>query len=191
MAKTRRKQAPAPFMPIDVPPTLETMAKGEYHRETITGTFGADGEPQGAQSVLRNRNVDTVQRWKRNGVLDERQVAAVEIYRRTWALAGNRERIASMKWGCDSSVLIHGCLTVEEFIQNGIEAKEDMKRFDDDIFGGSPRHYFDMWQNVVLYDEPLGVVGSRLGYEGRRGQEMAVQVLVRFFCDAIVLEWRL
>ena len=191
MARIRAKRVEASVLAIDVTPTPETLAHGDHHRETITGTFGADGEPQGAQSVTRNWAVDTVERWRRRGVLDERQLAAIAIYRRAWSIAFGRERIASMKWGCDSSVLIHGHLSVEQFVQTGIDAKGDIGRFDTVIFAGLPRHYFDLWQNVVLYDEPLGIVGSRLGYAGRGKSEMAAQIMVKFFCDAIVHEWRL
>lgn len=131
--------------------------------------------------TLRNRSVDAVERWKGSGRLQPTQVAAIDLCRRLWALAGISQRVTA-----NYGERVVGIGSVERRAINEIEAREDLHR----IRGYVPEPYWRVFENVVRHNEPTGTAGASVGFEGKAAQSRAY-VIVCFVCDLIAMQERL
>lgn len=155
---------------------------GDYQHETIALTQGEIEGERGNVRVLRNRGGTTVERWDANGSLNRGQIEAIALYCRAWHRVNASPRITA-NWSLVS--FIRGT-PATDWISNHVEAKELLGLLDDKIFGCLPRHYFDVWQNVVLFDQSAGVAGGN----GRSSAERAKTICL-FIADMIATILRL
>lgn len=151
-------------------------AHGDY-RQVTTET------EEGERAVTR-RNVGgtPLARWRVAGMLSPSQDAAIMHCLRLWRLTGQEARVtASYGERMSGGESVNELRAVTE-----IEARDDLKR----ITGYIPRGYWSTFENCVRFDEPAGVVGSRLGYGDRSAKARAHQV-VCFVADIISMRERL
>lgn len=192
VAKKKTKAALAAQGPVMVDQLVpaEQRAKGIFVIETIVKGDDFPAVEQGKASVVRNRGGSTVERWEISGALDVRQMDAIRLYRWAWTLAFGGEQRTTTNWSNMTGVMVRG-LQLQDFVASAIEARETIDEMDRAIFKRAPRHYFDVWQNVIIFDEPAGAAGGRLGFTGRDSAATAALATVRFICDLICMEFRL
>jgi hypothetical protein len=142
------------------------------------GDYARDGRP-GRSPVMRNRGGSSVDRWEAKGLLSETQLAAIAHMQRLWRIAEAGQRL-SMNW----TQTIRGCSGDGNFAE--IQARADIHR----IRGGFPQAYWDVFENVVRFDEPAGIAGSRLANVSRSAVE-AAKLVVCLIADTIYLRERL
>ena len=150
----------APVVPIDE----FTARHGAYVRD---GT------------KLRNAHVDTVARWKSMGLISETQARAIELCQDLWERAGSPPglvmdllKIPGMPGGTGASQ--HDALRQLAEMRDGFKPPVDT--------------YFDVFENVVRWNEPGGVAGSRWANDDGRASQSAL-MCVRFVADMIAM-WR-
>ena len=182
----------APLSLVDQLVTKEAQAHGDYVKVTLAKTEDDDGPggEKGARVVVMNRGGSTIDRWEASGALDDTQMSAIKKYRHAHHLAFGTPSIGQ-DWGRLGMVQIRGTLTISDFIADAIEAKDTLLNLDKEVFGRMPRSYFDVWQNVVLHDEPAGIAGGRLGFKGRNGAQYGAQADVSLIAHQLVIHWRL
>ena len=71
-------------------------------------------------------------------------------------------------------------------LRSEIEARDDLKR----MKGYFPPQHWDVFENVVRFDEPAGVAGSRLE-RAPSTRETAARLCVQFVADVITMKERL
>lgn len=157
-------------------PTPEQSAKGDYQR---TDFIHADY----AQRVTAyiNRGGTPVARWASEGRLTDGQQRGIAHTLYLWRLAGLKQRTTA-----NYGERIPGAADSERRCTNEIEARDDLHR----IKGYIPTPYWNVFENVVRFDEPAGVAGSKLGMGSRSAADRAHQI-VCFVADLIVMQERL
>jgi hypothetical protein len=123
--------------------------------------------------VVRNLGGTPVERWHARGKLDERQMAAILFY---------QERLAHVSASRASPPTIvrhhrNAKGAVEIYAGSRIAAKESLRLLDQEVFFREPVEHFQVWQNVVIWDEPAGVAGGRIGFCHKPAEAVA-QVIV-------------
>ena len=142
------------------------------------GDYARDGRA-GKSATMRNRAGNSVDRWEANGLLSETQLAAIAHMQRLWRIVDVGPRLVTNLdqtiFGCDGD----GPLAE-------IEARADLHRIRD----GFPMTYWNVFENVVRFDEPAGTAGSRLSNFSRSSAE-AARMIVCLIADTIYLRERL
>src|SRR5690606_15090403 len=123
-------------------------------------------------------------RWIAAGKLSDSQMLAIQECRRLWAIAGVEqrttanygERLAASSHSDDHRAIVE------------IEAREDLRRIQG-YFKGLEK-WWQIFENVVRFDEPAGVAGSRLGF-GSRSSEDRAHTVVCLVADIIAEKERL
>ncbi|QQN73942.1 hypothetical protein [Croceicoccus sp. YJ47] len=151
----------------------EAQAHGDYHTAFVT-----HAETNTKAHVVMNRGGCPVSRWKAAGRLSDTQVGAIDLCHHLWALAGLKTKMTA-----NYGERIPGCGNSERFAINEIEARDDLHR----IKGYVPAKYWDIYENVVRFDEPAGVAGSTLARNTRSGMDAAF-VVVCFVADVIAMK---
>lgn len=175
MAKGRNKRAKKAPDALDGP-TPEQQEQGGYVRtEFIHADLG--------QRVIAyiNRGGTPVMRWIEDGKLSDSQQRAIAHCIFLWQRCGLEQRVTA-----NYGERIPGGGNNELRAANEIEARDDLHR----IKGYIPRAYFEVFENVVRFDEPAGVAGSKLGFGNRSACDRAHQV-VCFVADIICMNERL
>ena len=142
------------------------------------GDYARDGR-SGRSAIMRNRGGTSVDRWEAKGLLSETQLAAIAHMQRLWQIVDAGPRLA-MNW----EQSIFGCSGDGNLAE--IQAREDLQR----IRSGFPSAYWDVFENVVRFDEPAGIAGSRLASVSRSAAEGA-RLVVCLIADTIYLRERL
>jgi hypothetical protein len=142
------------------------------------GDYGRDRRA-GRSPVMRNRGGTPVDQWAAKGLLTETQLAAIAHMQRLWQIVESGPRLCA-NW--DQTVF--GCAGDGNFAE--IEARAELQR----IGGGFPHAYWDVFENVVRFDEPAGTAGSRLANVTRSARE-AARLVVCLIADTIYLRERL
>jgi hypothetical protein len=160
--------------------TPEAQAKGAYHVVDFKLTEGAEdaGRKKEAKSirVVRNLGGTPVERWHHRGALDERQMAAILFYQEAWHRMIGEPRVVA-NW---SAVIVRQAVgAVELYAGSQLAAKESLRLLDQEVFFREPVEWFHVWQNVVIFDEPAGVAGSRAGYIVKKSAEAVAREIVR------------
>jgi hypothetical protein len=120
--------------------------------------------------VLRNLGGTPVERWHQRGFLDERQMAAILFYQDAWRMWIGEPRVVA-NW---SAVIVRDAMGAAEiYAGSRIAAKESLRLLDQEIFFRLPVGHFHCWQNVVIFDEPAGVAGSRAGFLHKQAEGAA------------------
>lgn len=169
------KLAPLPGVEL-VGPTPEQLSRDTYTRETITH---ADDFQRAVVHI--NRGGTPVMRWATDGKLSDSQQRAIAHCLYLWRLCGLEQRTTS-SYG--ERILTTGDSEARASCE--IEAREDLHRIQDYI----PAKYWATFENVVRFDEPAGVAGSKLGFGERSGADRA-HTIVCFVADIIADRERL
>lgn len=162
-----------------VPPTPEQLAKGGYARRyTLDEATG-----QMAKTFVSRH--DPVERWKAGGRLEAHQVAAIDLCRHLWDIAGLPIRVTA-SYGERIPIT-----SSSERLNNAqIDARERLYRIMD-YFAGLEK-WWAIFENVCRHGEPAGIAGSRLGYRGsNRSDDVRAHTVVCFVADKIAEQERL
>lgn len=171
------KLAPLPGVEL-VGPTPEQMARSDYTRDTITH---ADSYQRAVVHI--NRGGTPLARWRDPAApkLSETQNRAIDHMLYLWSVACREPRVTA-QYG----ERIAGHADSARRLTCEIEARQDLHRIQDYI----PAHYYRVFENVIRWDEPAGVAGSRLGFGERSGADRA-HTIVCFVADIIADRERL
>lgn len=175
MAKAKRK-IPSAIEELDGP-TPEQLGKGGYDRLAMPNPDGGNR----AALVHINRGGTPVMRWIEDGKLTENQQRAIAHCLYLWRMAGVTQRTTA-----NYGDRIPGYGDSEVRVSNEVEARDDLHRIRDYI----PITYWSVFENVVRFDEPAGVAGSRLGFGTRSACDRA-HTTVCFVADIIFEKERL
>jgi hypothetical protein len=115
--------------------------------------------------ALVNRGGSPVDRWTRDGALTDHQLAAIAHIRRLWQLTESGTRLVA---NLDRTVF--GCPGDGNMAEK--EARHDLHRIIN-YFPFPMDRYWDVFENVVRFDEPAGVAGSRLATNRRSAIDRA------------------
>ena len=125
-----------------------------------------------------NRGGTPVARWTRDGLLEETQLAAIQLCLKLWERAGRHTK------------LVQDLLAVKgQQASPGLAQQEAMDRLSR-IQAYIPWKYWQVFENVCRFDEPAGVAGSRLA-GSRRSSIDAARICVCFVADIIAMKERL
>ena len=177
MAKAKgKRKAPSPIEQLDGP-TPEQLGKGGYDRLALPNPEGGNR----AALVHINRGGTPVMRWIEDGKLSDTQQRAIAHCLYLWRLCGLEQRVTA-----NYGERIPGSADSELRASNEIEAREDLHRIREYF----PAHWWEVFENVVRFDEPAGVAGSRLGFGSRSACDRA-HTTVCFVADTIFMKERL
>ena len=142
------------------------------------GDYARDGRA-GKSAMMRNRGGTAIDRWEANRLLSETQLAAIAHMQRLWRIVEAGPRLVT---NLDQTVF--GCAGDGNLAE--IEARADLHRIRD----GFPAPYWNVFENVVRFDEPAGTAGSRLSNFSRSSAE-AARLIVCLIADTIYMRERL
>ncbi|MCA1653454.1 MAG: hypothetical protein LC656_04550 [Sphingomonadales bacterium] len=142
------------------------------------GDYARDSRA-GKSSIMRNRGGTAIDRWQANGLLSETQLASIAHMQRLWQIVDAGPRLVA-----NLERTVFGCPGDGNFAE--IEARDDINR----ISSGFPAPYWNVFENVVRFDEPAGAAGSRLSNFSRSAAE-AARLIVCLIADTIYLRERL
>ena len=126
-----------------------------------------------------NRGGTAIDRWKRDGLLSDTQLAAILHCQNLWRRIDCGPRLVA---NLDRTVFgSHGDGHPRE-----VEARSDLHR----IKSGFPLPYWDCFESVCRFDEPAGTAGSRMA-NNKRSAIDAARVIVSLIADMIYLRERL
>ncbi len=169
----------------DAEPLVSPFAAqhGDFAKEAMPVTTGElDSVRAGNVQVTRNRGGSAVQRWISAGTLNQGQIDAIALYCRAWHVIHSQPRTTA-NWSLVAFIRGTGA---ERRIVDQIEAQELLKLLDNRVFEIAPRYYFDVWQNIVLFDQAAGVAGG-----GNRTSAERSKTIVLFIADMIATILRL
>jgi hypothetical protein len=158
--------------PVTINPFAEQH--GDYER-----VHGIDAAGNLNMRPLINRGGTPVDRWTRENLLSETQLAAIAHVRRLWQLVDAGPRLVA-----NLDRTIFGCPGDGNMAE--IEARADLHR----IQGGFHPNYWDVFENVCRFDEPAGVAGSRMVSNSKATADLA-RYTVCMVADHIYLRERL
>jgi hypothetical protein len=124
--------------------------------------------------VIRNVGGTAIDRWAARGKLDERRMAAILFYQAAW-----RQHIGEPRVTANYSPAVRrgANQAIELWASSRMRAKEALRLLDQEVFFRIPIEHFEVWQNVVIWDEAAGIAGSRLGF-CHKPAEAAAQLIV-------------
>jgi hypothetical protein len=142
--------------------------KAGRERQRASAEARAHGSHERINGIDINHGASPLTRWRSAGELDDYELAAIAWCQKRWALVGLEqrttasydERVAAGTAGGESGrmMLVRA------------DARDDLKRVSGGLgpdgeyhAGYIPKAYWDIFENCIRFDEPAGVVGSRLG----------------------------
>lgn len=166
----------------------EAQANGDYRSVDFVVTEGEFGsQVKGKMRVVRNLASTPIDRWHANGGLDDRQMAAILFYTRAWHLVFQQPRVVA-KWSAVHTAGAAGALEV--YASTRLGAMESLRLIDNDIFFRLPVEHFQVFQNVVIFDEAAGVAGGRAGFthKAAEGAARAIVAMVASMIADLVID---
>jgi hypothetical protein len=162
------KRGPSPLVQVG---TVNEFAAqhGDYDQAGLVG----------GRKIMLNRGGTAVDRWKREALLTETQLAAITHCQRLWRLIDAGPRLVA---NLDRTVF--GCPGDGNAAE--VEARDDLHR----IKTSFPRQYFEVFEMVCRFDEPAGTAGSRLANDSRSASN-AARLVVGMIADMIFERERL
>jgi hypothetical protein len=147
--------------------TPEAQAHGDYTPVAQTGE---------QRKAMINRGGTPVARWIKARLLSDSQQAAILHCLTLWRLAGHHQRTTA---NLDRTV--YG--TPGDGNPREVEARIDLHRIRDYFH---PTHW-GIFENVVRFDEPAGIAGSKLGRASGRAEQAALNCVCMV---ADVISWK-
>ena len=138
------------------------------------GDYRIEGN-HGRLKAIRNIAGSTVERWKRDKLLDDRQMTAINHCIGLWHQAGGMSGLVM-----DLNKLIGSA--GQGYLQ--AEALAELAGYKMKL----PREYWNVFENCCRFDEPGGVAGSRFANDNGRASQSAL-MCVRFVADLFCM-WR-
>lgn len=139
-----------------------------------------------ATRVIRNLGGTPIERWHARGKLDPRQMAAILFYQQAWRMWIGEPRVVAGY----SPVIVRGAQgALEVYAGSRIAAKEGLRLLDQEVFFRLPVDHFQVWQNVVIWDEPAGVAGSRIGFCHKPAEavaQMMIATMASMIADIVI-----
>lgn len=162
---------------VDQIVTPEAQRHGEHRVVPFSDVEVTEGGKRVKKEVrvVRNLARTQIERWHDRGVFDERQMAAILFYQDAFRKAfGEGTRVTANY----SPALSRGVnKAVELWANSTYAAREALRLLDNEVFFRAPIHYFPVWQNVVVWDQPAGVAGAPAGFS-HKPAEAAAKVIV-------------
>lgn len=160
----------------DVPnePSSFVRQHGDYER---VHAIGSGGEINMRPHI--NRGGTPIARWRRDGHISESQDAAIAHCIALWEIVGSSGKLVA-----NLDRTIFGC--PGDGHPREIEARDNLAR----VKAYFTPKLWDVWENVVRFDEPAGVAGSRLE-RAVSARELAARHAVQFVADIIAMKERL
>lgn len=179
MAKARNARRKAQLRVIEEldGPTPEQFAKGNVARVDMIHADTAQ-----RVTVHINRGGTPLARWLNEpGKLTDNQQRAIAHCLHLWRMCGLEQRTTA-----NYGERIPSSADSEARASNEIDARESLHR----IKGYIPHAYFQIFENVIRFDEPAGIAGSRLGLGSRSACDRA-HTVVCFVADIVFERERL
>lgn len=156
-----------------------TASHGHYRETTVVDLSGALGGKKGMATVLRNLYPNIADRWlaESGPGFEEPQRRALEHCRSLWVRAGTEGRLTA-----NYGATIMGSGRDDDWTQN--EALAQLGVFKDRL----PQHTWDCFENVVRWEEPAGVAGSR--FASNTPQAIAHAKASVGFVLSMIAQWR-
>jgi hypothetical protein len=155
----------ATVVPVEkVPVDSFTAQHGDYQRDGNRGTINRGGTP--------------IARWARDGQLSETQAAAIHRCLFLWERAGRHTGLVQ------DLLKVIGQQPSSGWAQQ--EALDELMALKAIV----PRKYWEVFENVVRFDEPAGLAGSALANNSRSAID-AAKLCVLFVADMLAQRWRL
>ena len=170
--KTRARKAEQPLI------SPFTAQHGDYRSAVVVDLAGElGGKRQGMVRVLLNRGVSTVDKWLFEGGpgFESAEASAIAHVRRLWKIVGHGPRVTANYTGAGG-----GQGDEEGYRAALMTLGEYAKHF--------PARVWDACETVVRWDEPAGVVGSRMASHPAE-QRAHAKACVGFVASKIA-EWR-
>jgi hypothetical protein len=168
----RAETADQRLINITVAPTAQP--KGLFVVEPYAVTEGEfDGEVAGNKRIVRNKGGTTLDRWRANGSIDDRQMAAILIFTRLHEKVFGKPRrvIANYNQAATASAYV----AEEVYNHSVLQAQETIWLIEHDIFRRI--NVEDKWafENVVLHDMPCFEAGELIGEINRNARITSVK----------------
>lgn len=174
---------------IKQPPNTVTpwMAQhGDFHDDAIVDLIGEFGPKDRIYPVVRNRGGTTVERWQSSGSLSEAQIEAISLFTWAWQLSIGEQRVTA-NWSL--APVVRG-VPLEDWMNTQADAEEILRQMHREVFARAGGPYYSVWLNVVIFDEPAGVAGSRLGFTSKQAQA-AAKTIVSLLSNQLASVFRL
>ena len=164
----RKATKKKPLLTEAIGPTPERLAKdmAEQVNPALIDSKQVPG------TVIRLTQ-STVDRWQANGLLDERQMVAINHCVNLWLAAGSQSLVQDL----NKVIGAPGGMGTAQ--SEALATLADYK-------ARIPSAYWSVFENVVRFDEPGGVAGSRFAKDTGRASAAALTV-VKFIADLICM----
>lgn len=137
-------------------------------RQTATKEQRQRGIIESVNGVDYNHGASPLTRWMVSGDIEDFEMAAISWCQRLWALVGLEQRTTA---SYDERTAV-GTTDGESgaMMLKRADARDDLKRVSGGLgpdgeyhAGYIPKGYWEIFENCIRFDEPAGVMGSRLG----------------------------
>jgi hypothetical protein len=155
----------------------EARAKGDYRPVDFKLTEVVEGGKVKAKTakVVRNLARTQIDRWCSRGRLDDRQVSAIMFYQEAFRqVFGDGPRVTA---NYAPGIGRDAAGAIELWASSVLRAKEALRLLDQEVFFREPVDHFQVWQNVVIWDEPSGVAGGRIGFCHKPAEAVALVIV--------------
>jgi hypothetical protein len=155
-----------------------TAKHGHYRETTVVDLSGELGGKRGMATVLRNLYPNIADRWLAEGGpgFEEPQRRAIEHCRSLWHRAATEGRLVA------NLDRVRGSSGGDGWTQH--EALSELATFKARL----PLHSWDVFENVVRWDEPAGAAGSK--YSNNPHQAIAHAKASVGFVLSMIAQWR-
>jgi hypothetical protein len=152
-------------------PVERVLAVNDHAKQH--GLYEADGN----RGTI-NRGGTPIARWAREGQLSETQAAAIHRCLFLWERAGRHTGLVQ------DLLKVIGQQPSSGWAQQ--EALDELMALKSVV----PRNAWEVFENVVRFDQPAGTAGSSLA-NNRRSAIDAARIAVCFVADMLAIRWRL
>lgn len=161
---------------IDIAVPKEAQRHGDYRLVDFKIQEVIEGGKVKAKTarVIRNCGATTIERWAQRGKLDERRMAAILFYQAAWAWHIGEPKVTA---NYSPGIARGAGQAIELWASSRMRAKESLRLLDQEVFFRIPVEHFQVWQNVVLWDEPAGVAGGRVGFCHKPAEAAALLIV--------------
>jgi hypothetical protein len=152
-------------------------------RQAANDELHSQGEVERINGVDHNRCASPLVYWRAHKQLTTTQEAGIAYCIRLWSILTSEPRVTA---GYGERIGGHdGDETGRQLIARA-DAKDDLRR----VQGYIPPAYWQVFENAIRFDEPAGVIGSRLGWGSNSAKTKALTI-VQVVADTVCMQERL